>query len=94
MYFKYKPTYNIGCAFSFTLIMEILSNFEGSLEITQILCSERLLKKRTLETVNLNKQNKHCSQILMKYLSVTLSLAAKERNPVRLPVTNRDKTSE
>ena len=52
------------------------SNFEGSLEITQILCSERLLKKQTLETANLNKQNKHRSLILMKHRSVTLSKAS------------------
>ena len=58
--------------------MEIIrpSNFEGSLEITQILRSERLLKKRSLETANLNKQNKLRSPILMKHRSVTLSKAS------------------
>ena len=59
--------------------MEIIrpSNFEGSLEITQILRSERLLKNELyLETANLNKQNKHRSPILMKHRSVTLSKAS------------------
>ena len=52
------------------------SKFEGSLEITQILRSERLLKNLTLKKVNLDKQNKHRSLILMKYRSVTLSKAS------------------
>ena len=79
MYFlKCKPTYNIALAFSFTLIMGILNKtiqFRRKFGNYAILRSERLLK-RTLETVNLNKQNKHRSPILIKYLSVTLSKAS------------------
>ena len=36
----------------------------------------KIVKNRTLETENLNKQNKHCSLILMKYRSVILSKAS------------------
>ena len=80
MYFlKYKPTYNIALAFSFTLIMEILNRtiqFRRKFGNYANPSFRKIVKKRTLETVNLNKQNKHCSLILMKYLSVTLSKAS------------------
>ena len=36
----------------------------------------KIVKKRTLETANLNKQNKHRSLILMKHRSVTFSKAS------------------
>ena len=65
-FFKYKPTYNIGCAFSFTLIMEILN-----------------------KTIQFRRKFGNYATAALAF-----SDAAKERNPVRLPVMNRDKTSK